>query len=156
MKKKEHSMQTVGVLLMITVFAASILTVLLAGAGAYRRLTQRSMEGFDTRTAAQYLTERVWQAQTLRTEEFHGLQALCFDQEWNGQAYVTRVYCYDGWLMELFTRAQGDFSPEDGEKLLPLQALELQLTDGLLTAELTDSRGDCRSLMLSVGKEAQP
>lgn len=44
------------------VFAGCVLGVLLTGADAYQRLTDRGQETFDERTAAQYLTTRVRQA----------------------------------------------------------------------------------------------
>lgn len=59
------------------------------------------------------------------------------------------MYCHDGWLMELFAAEDGDFSPEDGEKLLPAQGIALELDNGLLKVMLTDAAGDVHSLYLN-------
>ena len=55
-----------------------------------------------------------------------------------GEEYLTRVYCWDGQLRELFTPAGSDCRPEDGEVLLPAEALRLSRDGALLTASLTE------------------
>lgn len=83
--------------------------------------------------------------------------ALLLSEEIDDQPYLTRIYCYDGWLRELFAAAEDPFAPEDGEKILPAQALTLHMESNLLHAELTDNSGQTISLTLSLrgGEEAQ-
>ncbi|OUQ81651.1 DUF4860 domain-containing protein [Flavonifractor sp. An100] len=133
-----HShMESLFALLLFGVFAACVLSVLLTGASAYQRLTTRDQLAYQQRTCTQYLATKVRQAaspDSISVDYFGDGDALIFSQEIDGELYLTRIYCWDGWLRELFTSADGDFSPEDGEQVLPLQQLSLELEDSFLTA----------------------
>ena len=158
---RKHHIDGLLALLLFGVFAASILSVLLTGAQVYQRLTQRDQNAYDQRTCVQYLATKVRQAAVgsrVTVEQFGGADALTITEELGGEEYLTRIYCYDGWLWELFTADRDGFLPEDGEKLLSAQALTLELSGGLLRAELTDSSGQTLSLTLALrgGEEGQP
>lgn len=151
MKRREtqHHMDTLGALLLFGVFAVCILTVLLTGAGAYRRLTQRDRTAYDRRTLLQYVATRVRQADSLDgvgVEEFLGTDALVLQEG----DYVTRVYCYEGYLMELYVAREDPMGPADGERIMAAQGLELSLEDGLLSVTATDEAGEESSLLLSL------
>lgn len=153
MKNDKKALSALAALLIFAVFAIGILGVLLGGANTYRRLTQRNQSAYDSRTCIQYIATRVRQASSganVRVESFGDCDALLIYDEIAGETYLTRVYCHDGWLMELFTAAEGGFAPEDGEKLLPAQALTFALTDGLITATLTDDDGSDHQLQLQL------
>ena len=126
---KGQGIPVLSAFLLLSIFAATVLGVLLVGAGAYSRLTRRDSHAYDTRTALQYVTARVRQAPApnqVSVTRFDGVDALTVTQRVDGQDYLTRVYCYEGWLMELFCAADGQFEPRDGEKLLPVESLELE------------------------------
>ncbi len=128
----------------MALFGLCVLCVVLAGAGTYRRLTARGQEAYVQRTCAQYLTTRVRQsegAHSLWVEPFGDTQALVLAQTVEEARYLTRIYCHDGWLMELFSQETMVFAPEDGEKLLPAQSLTFVLEEGILQARLTDELG---------------
>lgn len=130
----KHHMDGLAALLLFAVFAASILAVLLTGAGAYRRLTLRDQQAYAQRTAVQYVAQRVRQAPgAVAVEDFHGADALVLE---SGDGYVTRVYCWNGSLMELYCAGDLDLNPEDGEKVMEAASLELTLDQGLLTARV--------------------
>lgn len=150
---KQQSISALAALLMFGVFAVGILSVLLTGAGAYQRLTERDRLAYDSRTCAQYVATKVRQAGApgaVRVENFGGVDALVIVQEYDGVEYWNRIYCHDGWLKELFTAAQGEFAPEDGEKILPAQKLELERQNGLLRVKLTDGNGTAMDLNLAL------
>lgn len=164
MKRKtiKHHMDGLIALLLFGVFAVCVLAVLLTGADAYRRLTERDREAYNRRTCIQYVAERVRQADSahdIAVKDFGGVDALVLDAQWE---YVTYVYCYDGWLMELYCAADADLSPEDGERIMDLGSLELSLEDGLLTVSATDPQGVESTILLalrsgnSVPKELLP
>lgn len=162
MRKTEtkHHLDGLLALLLFGIFAASILSVLLTGAGVYSRLTQRDEKAYDRRTSVQYLATKVRQTSSgdqVSVGTFGEGDALLLSEEIDGQPYLTRIYCYDGWLRELFAAAEDPFAPEDGEKILPAQALTLHMESNLLHAELTDNSGQTISLTLSLrgGEEAQ-
>ena len=116
LKRNKSHMEGLIALLLFGVFAACVLSVLLTGAGAYRRLTQRDQTAYSQRTCAQYLATKVRQspdAQALSVESF-------------------------------------GMTPEDGEKVLQAQRLDLELEGGLLSITITYADGSQTCLDLSV------
>lgn len=139
--KGGKSVSGVAALVVFGLFAICVLGVLLTGAGAYSRLTERDAEAYDSRTCVQYLSTKVRQAAAPEGVEvgcFGDGDALYFYEDIGGEKYLTRVYCYDGWLMELFTAADGDFVPADGEKICRLQAMDISMERDLLCFSLVD------------------
>ena len=146
----QHQLGGLLMLLLFGVFAACVLILLLTGARAYRRLTQRDQAAFDRRTCVQYLATRVRQGDAaggVSVRPFGEGNALALPA---GEGYVTWVYWHDGWLMELYTLEDSGLSPEDGARIMPLAGLSLPLKDGLLTAELADGAGETDTLLLSL------
>ncbi len=135
--KRGHSGHTLAALAILAAFAVGMMACLVAGAGSYRRLNARSQASFDRRTASAYFSSQVRRGEEIGLEAFGDGQALCLYQ----QGYVTRIYCHDGWLMELFTAASDRFSPEDGERVLPMKELWLDSAPALLTIRFTDDQG---------------
>ena len=92
-KPIQHHIDGLAALLLFGVFAACILAVLLTGADAYRRLTQRDQASYDRRTGTQYIATRVRQADRqdgVAVERFGDTDVLILGA---GEEYVTYVYC---------------------------------------------------------------
>ncbi len=152
MKKRviQHHTDALAALLLFGVFAACILSVLLTGAEAYRRLTQRDQAAYARRTAVQYIATRVRQADSLAlvsVEEFQGVTALVLRED--GE-YATRVYCHEGYLKELYASEEDLMVPGDGERIMAAEGLELSLDQGLLTVSVTGENGEESTLLLSL------
>ena len=148
-----RSLSALAALLTFALFAIGILSVLLGGANVYRRLNQRDQQSYDSRTCAQYITTKLRQApapDAVVIAPFGDGDALLITEIIEEGTYLTRVYCYNGWLMELFTVSDGEFAPEDGEKILPLQALSLSLDGSLISVSLTDPEGLSQQLTLHI------
>ena len=131
-----HNLDGLAALLLFAVFAASVMAVLLTGAKAYRGVTRRDQEAYNARTAVQYVAQRVRQADSLygiTLEDFEGVECLVLGQ---GEPYITRLYCYEGWLMELYCLAGESVSPEDGERIIEAQELKLSLDQGMLGVQV--------------------
>lgn len=140
-------------LLLFGVFAVCLVAVLLTGANSYQALTRRDRAASDSRTCAQYIATRVRQADEdacVSVEPFGSGDALRFAQLLEGRDYVTRIYVHDGWLMELFSAAEYDLSPEDGERIMAAQSLEAEQEDGLLRLTVTPAQGEAVQLLLSL------
>ena len=107
------------------------------GSGRARAgVTRRDQEAYNARTAVQYVAQRVRQADSLygiTLEDFDGVESLVLGQ---GEPYITRLYCYEGWLMELYCLAGESFSPEDGERIIEAQELKLSLDQGMLGVQV--------------------
>ncbi len=154
MKQEKKSLAPVAALALFGVFALGILASLLTGAGAYRRITQNNQKAQQQRSAAQYFSMRVHQSphpDSIRVGDFGG-DCLEIWEQIDGEAYLTRVYCCDGWLMELFSTAEGQFSPADGEKILPLDSLSIALQEDLLILSYPGADGTPMQLYLSLVK----
>lgn len=160
MKKKtiSHSLEGLAALLLFGVFAACVLAVLLTGAEAYRRLTERDQQAYDRNTCLQYIATKVRQsdrAGEIGVEDFEGSPSLVLGA---GQDYSTWIYCRDGWLMELYCYAAERLEAESGRQLMEIGGLDFSLEDNLLTVELTTAQGETQRLTLSLrsGKGVTP
>jgi len=157
LRSEKRSISGLAALILLGVFAAGILTVLLAGAKTYQSLTERDAVSYDIRTCAQYLTNKVRQApapDSVALSDFGDGDSLLIREQINGQEYQTQIYCHNGWIMELFTAADAGLSPEDGEKILPAQNLSIALSGSLLQLTVTGENNADTSVLLSLrGRE---
>lgn len=153
-----HGLSGLFALLLFGVFAVSILTVLLTGSKAYRSVVDRDRNAYERRTAAQYISTKVRQSNdgdSVSVADFDGVRAITLTDRYGSYVFVTRVYCYDGWICELFTETEEGFSPEDGEKIIEADALDASVNGGILTVEVTERGGQRTTLSLSLrGEEA--
>ena len=161
MKEQKRKADAVLVLVLFGVFAVCILAVLLTSADAYRRLAERDEQSYDHRVATQYLATRVRQgdeAGRVFVETFDGVDALVLQEEIDGEVYETRVYCYEGYLRELFAGEGEAFAAGDGEQILKAESMALSLENQVITAEITDSDGQVQTMTLYLrsGEEAAP
>lgn len=143
----QHHLDGLLALLLFGVFTVCVLSVLLTGARAYRRLTVRDQASYSRRTCAQYITTRVRQADCLggvTVEPFGDAAALVFTED----GFTTSVYWHDGYLMELYAGEDAELSPEDGERIMEAESLSLSLRRGLLTVDITGDSGEPDRLFL--------
>jgi len=143
MKRKQNEERISGLmaLLLFAVFAICIMLVLLTGAKVYQRLVQRDQKNFDSRTAVSYLTAKIHQSDcisSLGDGEFAGTDMLVITETIDGIVYETRIYCYDGYICELFTIEGSESSPEDGIRVLPAKSLKAAVEKGNVCVEITD------------------
>lgn len=148
-EKIQHHMDGLLLLLLFGVFAVCVLSVLLTGARAYRRLTLRDQEAYRRRTCVQYIATRVRQGDlegAVAVEPFGEGDALVMAKD----GYVTRVYWHDGWLMEMYAGEDVQLAPEDGEKIMELDGLAMSMDGGLLTVEVDGGDAGTDTLRLSL------
>ena len=137
-------------LLVFGVFALCVAAVLLMGGRAYQTLTQRGSEAHSQRVAVRYLTTRFQQAPAARVEDFCGLEALTIREEIHGKIYITRVYCHEGTIRELFSAEQAQVLPGDGEIVLEADQLTFSQDEQLLTVEITHPDGCVQQILLAL------
>ncbi len=155
--KTERSLSTIAALLLFAVFAVGVLAVLFGGAKAYNRITERERQSYNLRTSSQYVMTKLRQAespQAIKIVPFGEGEALQISQTVEGKEYATRIYCHNGWLMELFAAADGDFSAADGEPVLNISDLSVGLENGILKITLTDNVGESVSVRHALRSEA--
>lgn len=132
---------TIFVLIIFCVFAISVLMVLMLGASIYKNMSDISREGYDDRTGLSYIWTKVKnndEEGAIYIGRFGGSPALCFeeviyDDMYGSTTYLTRVYFYNGWICELFSDAELDFLPEDGEQIIKIDDLTFaELDNGMI------------------------
>lgn len=148
---KKRNLSGVLVLLLFAVFAVTVLLVLLSGADTLRNLTQRDQTTHSQRTAVQYLTTRIRQADVsgaVSADNATEVSTLILTETISGQQYQTRVYCYEGYLREMFCQAGAGLPPEFGEEILPMAGFTVSCEDNLVRATLEMTDGSQQPLLL--------
>ncbi len=142
MKRAENRFQTdkVLALLLFVLLAVCIVIVLLTGAGVFGRLTTRGQKTFENRTVPLYVATKVRQADcagAVRVEKENGTDVLRLEEQIDGKGYVTRIYCYEGYVRELFAAGETVFDPAAGEKIAEASDICFLLEGGCLDIQVT-------------------
>jgi len=138
MKKKvqNRKIDTIFVLIVFSIFAFSVLMVLMLGAGIYKNMTEISRDGQNERTVLSYVRTKAKNydgADRVYLDDFNGITALRIDEEYGETSYRTFIYHYDGWLCELFSETSLDFDPVDGIQISRIDDLSFEdLENGLI------------------------
>lgn len=153
---RKRRIDTVFVLVVFCVFAASVLVVLILGAGIYQSMNDISQQERDERTALAFIWTKVKNndnAGVLSVGEFEGISALFYDEIIGERVFRTAIYLYDGWVTELFADPLLGLSPSDGVHIMELDDLSFDELDyGLIRVS-----AGARSLLLSPrGTESNP
>jgi len=134
MNRKTHgrSIDTVFVLVVFSIFAISVLMVLMLGASIYRNINEISTERQSEHTALAYIwtkTRNFDHAESITVGEFNGVSALIINEQINGTQFRTVIYNHNGWLLELFSDANLEFSLEDGVRVVKVNNLSFETLD---------------------------
>lgn len=159
MKAQKKRLEGLIALLLFGVFAVCMLIVLLTGANTYHRLTNSGRGAYDRRTSVQYIATQLRQADRTDSVSVVGFgegSALSLAEDIDGESYVTLIYMFDGYLMELFCSNPDDMSPEDGEQIMPINGLNVSISGSTVNIFCVDEENISTSLTLSLrsGKEA--
>lgn len=155
MKKTESRFQTEKILplVLFAILAVCAVLVLLTGAGVYGRLTDRGQAAFQNRTVPLYIATKVRQADcagTVSVEHVNGTDILRLLEQINGKGYVTRIYCYEGVVRELFSAEDVPFDPVAGEKITEASGVDFSLEEGFLTVGVTREDGTVTAQTLTL------
>lgn len=148
----------VAPLFLFALFAISSVVVLLLGAKVYKSMLSRDEASHERRTVSQYIATRLRQsdkAEAYYIGSFDSLipaeegDTLFYLEEIDGEEYLTRIYCHDGYLCELFSSADGGFTKSDGERVIPILSLSFKNENGLIVAEIVYSDGTSGALNIA-------
>lgn len=155
MRKIESSSgrtDAVFLLVLFCVFSAAVLSVLLAGAGAYQNIAARMESQYGERTCLSYLDAKIRHydgAGQVAVEPFQQRDALALYEEIEGVRYKTLIYYADGAVRELFFEDGLEFQPADGAVVIPAQDLQIvQKTDQLLQLTCISEQGRQNELLV--------
>lgn len=158
MQMKKNNVTGVLVLLVFAVFMISILFVLLAGADVVQKLTDRDQRSYQQRTAVQYMTMRVHQADQegmVEVRKVADQDVLVLAEMIEGCRYETLVYYDDGYLREMFSEAGLNLPLEFGEKILPAAGFFAQKQDDILNLQIDLADGSSQSVILHLRSEGE-
>lgn len=116
-----EKMDSVFVLAIFCIFAASVLLVLMLGGSVYQNTNEIINENYDERTALSYIWSRVKngdEAERVFVGTFEGLSALFLEEMYGEYTFQTLIYYYDGWIREMFCEVGYYFEPEFGQQIL--------------------------------------
>lgn len=148
---KKANLTSVLVLLVFALFAVCIMQVLLTGAQVVQDLTRGDQTNYLHRTAVQYVTMRVRQADEggmVDVRRMEDREVLVLSEEIEGSRYETLVYYEDGYLREMFCPAGSGIPLEFGEEILELEDFSAEKQDSLLTVRLQMTDGTQQNMIL--------
>lgn len=134
-----HTISGVFVFLLLGIFAVFSTVMVLLGVRAYKGTAERAVAHNDNRIASAYMRSMVRSNDgetKLRLEDIGGIRSVTLLHEYDDEAYVTRMYVYDGMLRELFTSADSEFEPDFGEPVCAAQEMVAELNGRLMTVKI--------------------
>lgn len=147
--RRPGAIGTMAVLILACIFGAAMLLSMASGAYAYRTAAETAADGAAGRSGTAYISMKLRQADTagaVDVRPYGDGDGIFFASEYGGIRYETAVYCYGGYLMELFYEAGYDPGPESGESIIPAAGLDVdEPVPGLFRISLSDSDGTART-----------
>lgn len=154
LSKKSHVIDAVFILCLMFLFVLSALAVITIGANIYKKNVSTMSDNYSHRIASAYVTEKVRQADNqgrVYVEDLFDQHALVLQDEIDGVLYNTYIYSYDGYLMELYARADlKDIYPQSGQKILEITSFNVDyVSDSLLSVDLILKDGEDESMFIA-------
>lgn len=149
----KHMMDILFVLSLFLVFAVCSIVLIILGADVYQKQVNHMENNYESRTSIAYLFEKIRQNDSINSISIDTKgesEALKLITNINDTDYAIWLYEYDGFLYELFTRAEIDLSPEAGQKILEISTLNFdQISSTLYNVSFTNKEGENITLYLS-------
>ena len=152
--RHRHSIDLFCVISLFLLFVLAAMLVVVLGSNIYAGSVRGMSEHGEVRTAVSYITQKVRQDReqgAVTVETFGGSDALVLSENADGAAYETRLYLYDGQLMELLAVRGSDLSPDAGSPVMAMDSLSFRmLSPALLRVTGTCRDGETISFCLSL------
>lgn len=148
--EKRHSIDTVFVLILLSVFAVLSLMLVLIGGNAYRSIIGKMNANNEIRASMSYVANKVRAADItdeVLLKSIDGVNTLVIPE---GDAYVTYIYYYEGKLFEYYTTTEDTFLVEKGDELVEVTDFSFsEGAYGIITIQATNSRGQSVEMDIS-------
>lgn len=147
LKIKNHTIDLIFILGLFCLFALCSLTLVMTGAGVYKKTVSHMDANYSGRTALSYITEKIRQSDSLNSVSIGRTSsdepALLLKQDYNDNEYVTCIYVHEGNLCELFVPEGSPYEAAQGEIIMSLEALSMERTEsGLYHFTAKDAKGN--------------
>ena len=154
---KRHTIDVLFVITLFAVFAMSIMVLTGIGASVYEKIQASMSENYDSRTAFSYISNKIHQNDTngnISLGTYGGTDAVIISEEIDNVTYCTYLYCCDGYLKELFTRAGQEFGLEYGTNILELDSFSASYeTDTLIRFELKPKAAEKETVFVHISSQ---
>ncbi|MBQ9300905.1 MAG: DUF4860 domain-containing protein [Clostridia bacterium] len=134
-----HNISGVFVFLLLGVFAVFSTAMVLLSANIYKGTVDRLAAHNGMRIAPVYVRSMLRaddETGSISVREEAGVTAVTMYNNYDGDEYLTRIYCYEGTLREWFSDADREFVPDEGEIVCLCDGLAAGMDSGLLTVNL--------------------
>ena len=124
-----QKIDTVFVLFIFSIFAVSVLIVLMLAASIYQNISEMSKDDADERLVLSYIwtkTKKYNDVDKIHIADFDGNNALFIDVVINDRFFQTIIYFEDGWLLELFAEKGLGFGRADGNRIMRVSDLTFE------------------------------
>ena len=133
-KSRQHSSDLLFILLLFASLVLICILLIAMGCGVYENVLDSMNRNDDSRTVSAYLLQKVWQNQDLgavSSGTLDGTDAIILNQNLDGKAYCTYLYCHDGKLCELFVRKDNtSLSVSSGTPVVSLDSMTVENSSG--------------------------
>ncbi len=158
--KSHHIIDAVFILCLMFLFVLSALSLITLGAGIYKKNVSAMAHNYNQRTACAYITEKVRQSDNngaIHVENIFSQNTLVLQENIDGVTYNTYIYDYDGYLMELYARADlKTFYPQSGQKILEINSFDIEeISDSLLFVDMVVDGGERESMYIAKRSTSQ-
>lgn len=158
--KHSSKIDSVFVIALFTMFAATAFLLILIGAKQYKNTAENMNANYECRTISSYLTEKIRQSDcqgNIQTTFLEGVPALSLETTENDILYTTYIYYYENALREIVVNSSSVFSLESGQEIIKTGGFTAeQITDQLLKITIITTKKEKQTLFLplhSNGKE---
>lgn len=131
--------------ILFALFILVLLVAIVVGTNVYRSLYQEGQNISDTRIATSLLYNTIRSVDSedaLEAREGPEGIALILNERAISGAYETRIYLYEGELVQEYTHVGAPFSPEDATGLVKTDTFDFLYRDGLLTITTSEGQTD--------------
>jgi len=157
-RKNGGSIELMFPIILLVIFTVSAISVVLLAAETYRHIVRSAQQNYDTRTALEYVTEKVRQsdsADAVSVGTFDSRNALILEQTIDGTVYRTYLYESGGQLCELYLKDGTEATAASGTPVMSLSSFQAQqVSDHLLAITCTDSQGASASSYIAVRSDS--
>lgn len=148
-----HMIDILFVLTLFCVFAISALTLVTLGADIYQQTVDHMETNFESRTPYSYITQKIRQADrddAVWVDQLEEVPAIVLKQTINQEDYYTYLYAYNGFLTELFVRANQPLSPSAGNPIVEVKDFQIKETQSnLFSINITTKSDEELQLQIS-------
>ncbi len=150
---EEHHVDLLFILLVFSLFTATVLAVILLGIKIYRNTLSSMDNNYTTRISYSYIAEKIRQndvAGSITCGSVDGTDALVMTTLVGEKEYATYIYAYDGYIKELLISTENDPDLESGTNIIKGEDISFSFLNAtLLEITYTGEEGTTDTFYLS-------